>query len=100
VRRVAELGSLGGIIVMRASLPIWFRAAAGVWAVLAVLWFFSCYHFAGGQLRVDGWWMNCRPEFEDSYAMFVSVVALVLLIVVSFIARAIYRRSHRHANAA
>jgi len=86
---------------MRApSLPAWFRVAAGIWSVLAVLWFFSCYHFAGGELRVDGWWWRCRPGFEDSYAVFVSVVTLVLLLVVSLIVRGLYGRNHRHANGA
>jgi hypothetical protein len=69
--------------------------------VLAILWFFSCYHFAAsGELRVDGWFINCRPGFEDSFAVFVSVVALLLLVVVAFVARAVYKRMRRHENAA
>ena len=80
------------------SLPVWFRVAAGIWAVLAVLWFFSCCHYADGQWQVDGWCMKCRPGFEHSYAVFVSFGGLLLLLVVSLIMRSIYRRSHRHAN--
>src|SRR6266511_4762004 len=93
--------TLGGITLMRRlSFPVWLRSAGCVWAVLAILWLFSCYHFAGGELRVDGWFINCRPGFENGFALFVSVVAVFLLVVVVFVARAIHKRMRHHENAA
>ena len=92
--------SLGGVTLMtRISFPVWLRSAACVWAVLASLWFLSCYHFARGEVRVDGWFINCRPGFEDSFAVFVLVVAVLLLVVVAFVARAIHKRMRHHDNA-
>ena len=73
----------------------WLLPTFGVWGVLVGLWFFTCYHFADGRVQVDGWWMTCRPGFEDSYGVMFTVTSAFLFLIVMLVTRRILRRSQQ-----